>query len=447
MRFVVIGADAAGMSAASRARRNTPDMDVAVLEKTGDVSYSACGMPYNIGDPARDIDDLVVRRAEVFREKQGIDLMTGHTVTGIDPAARIVSGHTDKGKSFERSYDKLLVATGAVPVMPDIPGIDRGGVMSLKNLADGRRIKAFLAQQSVRRVVIFGMGYIALEMCEALYGQGIDVAMVKPRNRFLPAMAPEMAQVVRDEIEGRGVGVHAGYGAERIEAVEGGLSVACSSGLSLTADMILVAMGVTPASALAADAGLTLGPAGAIAVDERMQTSDAHIFAAGDCADAIHVVTGRKTWIPLALRANRAGWAVADNVCGKAMALDGVAGTAVFRVFDLQVARTGLNTTEAADAGFDPASVLIKTRSRAHAHPGAGTIWVEMVGDRHSGRLLGVQMVGKEGAAHRINAPAVALHNRMTVDRFAQTDLAYAPPFGPTWDPLLVAANQLLKKL
>ncbi len=219
------------------------------------------------------------------------------------------------------------------------------------------------------------------------------------------------------------------------------------SDLALEADMVLVAIGIKPNSELATQAGLDLGVKNAIAVNKKLQTSNENIYAAGDCADAYHVVIGKKTWIPLALRANRAGWAAADNVCGKLIELPGIAGTAVFKVFDLEVARTGLTVNEAKHFGFDPVEVTIKTRSRAHAHPGASKIHVHMVGDTKTGRLLGIQMVGKEGVAHRINAPAVALHNQMTVEAYCQTDLAYAPPFGPTWDPTLTAANQLLKRI
>jgi NADPH-dependent 2,4-dienoyl-CoA reductase/sulfur reductase-like enzyme len=211
--------------------------------------------------------------------------------------------------------------------------------------------------------------------------------------------------------------------------------------------MVLAAIGVAPNSEMAAAAGLDLGPGRAIAVDRGMQSSVPGIYAAGDCADAFHVVTGQRVYIPLALRANRAGWAAADNACGGSTELEGIAGTAVFKVFRLEVARTGLTVDEAAAAGFDPVSVVVTTSSRAHAHPGAGKIHVHLVGDRGSGRLLGAQMVGTEGAAHRINAAAVALHAKMTVAGFAQTDLSYAPPFGPVWDPLLTAANQLVKKL
>ncbi|MEN8781059.1 MAG: FAD-dependent oxidoreductase [Desulfobacterales bacterium] len=389
---------------------------------------------------------MVVRRAEVFRDKQGINLFTGHPVAHIDRSAKVVGGKTLEGKPFEAPYDKLLIATGANPVLPEIPGIDLPGVMRLKTLEDGRRIKAMIAAKKIEKVVILGMGYIALEMCEALRALDLEVAMVKPGPRFLPWLREELAERVREEVTTRGVAVHAGHRVERIETVGDGLQVVCE-GLTLESEMVLVGIGVTPNSDLAGAAGVALGVSGSVAVDRRLQTSDPDIYAAGDCADAYHVVTGRKTWIPLALRANRAGWAVADNVCGQAVELPGVAGTAVFRVFDMEVARTGLTPQEAEKEGFEPAEKMIKTSSRAHAHPGSSPIYVSLVGDKKTGRLLGAQMVGREGVAHRINAPAVALHARMTVEDFSQTDLSYAPPFGPTWDPCLTAANQLLKVL
>ncbi len=447
MKFVIIGGDAAGMSAASRAKRSQPEMDVVVLEKTRDVSYSACGMPYNIADAGRAMDDLVVRKAEVFRRKQDIDLRTGHLVKKIDAADRTVSGTVQEtGETFSFSYDRLLIATGGRPIIPDLPGFDLPGVLALKSLADGKAIKDYLQAHTVKKVVIIGMGYIGLEMAEALRGRGIDVAMVKPGPDLLPWMPRDMAGVVQEELETNAVSLFAGQAVEKIETTGDRLNVVCSQE-TLVADMVLVAIGIHPNSELAGDVGLELGPEGAIAVNDGLQTSDGTIYAAGDCADAIHVVTGQKTWIPLALRANRAGWAVADNVCGKAAALDGVAGTAVFKVFGLEVARSGLTEKEAREARFEATAVTIKSRSRAHAHPGSQTIWVHLVGDRNSGRLLGAQMVGPEGVAHRINAVAVALHAKMSVATFAQTDLAYAPPFGPVWDPLLTAANQLMKKL
>jgi CoA-dependent NAD(P)H sulfur oxidoreductase len=446
MQFLVIGGDAAGMSAASRAKRHQPDLNVTVLEKTADVSYSACGMPYNIADPDRSIEDLVVRRAEVFREKQGIELQTGVEATSIDPAEKTVHTRNAQGQTGTFSFDNLLIATGATPITPTIPGIDLPGVMVLKSLAHGRAVKQFIDQWAVKKTVIIGMGYIALEMCEALRERGIAVDMVKPRDIFLPWMEERLAEQVKAEVVSNGVGVYSGHSVEKIEKANGRLAVVCPE-LTLEADLVLVAIGITPASDLAAAAGLQTSVADAIAVDARQRTSEKNIFAAGDCADAFHVVTGQRTWIPLALRANRAGWAVADNVCGIDRRLAGVVGSAVFKVFHLQVARTGLNEAEARKAGLEPAAVVIKSRSRAHAHPGASDIWVHMVGDRGSGRLLGVQMVGHDGVAHRLHAPAVALHAHMSVEQFSQMDFAYAPPFGPTWDPMLTAANQLLKKL
>jgi NADPH-dependent 2,4-dienoyl-CoA reductase/sulfur reductase-like enzyme len=446
MHFVIIGADAAGMSAASRARRTLPDMEITVLEKTGDVSYSACGMPYNIGDKDRKIEELVVRPARVFREKQAINLLTGHCAEHINVEAKTVSGTDAQGTEFSKVYDKLLIATGAAPIIPDLPGFDLPGVMPLKTLEHGRQIKAFIKTHAVQKAAIIGMGYIALEMCEALRNLGIAVDMVKPRRALLPWMPTEMSDIVKKELVSKGASLYAGHVVQRIEPAGNKLTVVCKD-LNLETDLVIVAIGVTPNSQIAGEAGLTLGPEKAIAVDRGLQTSNPHIFAAGDCADAIHVVSNQKTWIPLALRANRAGWAVADNICDKKTLLEGIAGTAVFKVFDLQVARTGLTVSEALKSGFTPVDILVTTRSRAHAHPGSTPIKVHMVGDKPSGRLVGVQMLGREGVAQRINGPAVALHAKMTVEQFSQTDLAYAPPFGPTWDPMLTAANQLLKKM
>ncbi len=446
MKFLIIGGDAAGMSAASRAKRKKTDMEVTVLEQTMDVSYSACGMPYNIADPDRDMEKLVVRKAEVFIEKNKINLLTGHKAEKIDPINKLVTGIDINNNQFSLPYDKLLIATGASPIIPEIPGFNLPEVMALKSLEHGKKIKAFIEQKNIKKAVILGMGYIGLEMCEALTKRSVKVDMIKPRPVFLPWMTPELADVIKNELEANNINLFLGHKIERIEPDKKGLSIKCDD-FSIDADLVIVAIGVTPNSDIAIDAGIKTGISNAISVDSTLLTSDKDIYAAGDCADAIHVVTKKKCWIPLALRANRAGWAVADNVCGLETKLKGVAGTAVFKVFSLEVARTGLSTKEALDAGFDPAEISIKTRSRAHGQPGSKTIYVSMTGDKKTGQLLGVQMVGKEGVAHRINAAAVALHSNMTVKDFSETDLAYAPPFGPVWDPLLTAANQLIKKL
>ncbi len=447
MKLVVIGGDAAGMSAASRFKRNESDSEVIVLERTFDVSYSACGMPYNISDPDREIDDLVVRKAQVFKEKQGIDLRTGHLVEKIDRGKKIVSGHDVDGNGFIISFDKLLIATGASSIVPDLPGFDLDGVMALKSLEDGRKIKKFIQSNKVTKALIIGMGYIALEMCEALRSRDIEVLMVKPRAGFLPWMHSNLSNIVQDEVIKNGVGLYPGNEISRIEKTGASLLNVVCKDINFECQMVLVAIGVKPNSGLAVASGLELGPKNTISVDNAMLTSDNNIYAAGDCADAYHVVTGEKTWIPLALRANRAGWAVADNMTGKDVKLEGVVGTSVFKVFDLQVARTGLGVGEAKEKGFDPVEVAIESRSRAHSHPGNTTIHVQMVGDKKSGRILGAQMVGYEGVAHRINAVALALHQKMSVESYSQCDFAYAPPFGPVWDPTLTATNQLLKKM
>ncbi len=403
-------------------------------------------MPYNVADATRDMDDLIVRTAHAFKEKQGIDVRIEHRAEAIDPARKTVTGRTSAGEPFQLPYDKFLIATGARPVIPDLPGVNSPGVMALKNLEDGRKIKTFIRDRNVKKAVILGMGYIAFEMCEAFRARGIDVEMIKPRPVFIPWMNEQLASIVKKELEANQVKVHLGQPIERIEKNAKGLRVICPR-LQIDGDMVLVAVGVRPNSELAENAGLASGPGKSIAVDRMLRTSNADIYAAGDCADAYHVVTGQKTWIPLALRANRAGWAVADNVLGGKVELQGVAGTAVFKVFDLEVARAGLSVEEARKAGFEPAEVVIQSRTRAYNHPGSSVIIVQLVGDKKTGRLLGAQMVGKEGAAHRINAPAVALHAKMSVEEFGQSDLAYAPPFGPSWDPLLTAANQLVKAL
>lgn len=444
MKFLIIGGDAAGMSAASRAKRNQPALEVTVFEQSQDVSYSACGMPYNIADPDRKINDLVVRSAQTFKEKQNIDVKLGHRVTSIYPKTKTIAGENLAGDDFCFAYDKLLIATGASPIIPDLPGFELPEVKSLKSLEDGRNIKEKI--QKARKVIIMGMGYVGLEMAEALRARKIEVDMIKNRPRLLPWLSPASAEVVEKELLAHGVGLYPGHEVKSIEKKKSGLVVVCED-LMLEGDMVLVAIGLRPNSQLAENAGLALGPSRSIAVDRMMKTSDHNIYAAGDCADAFHVVSKQRVWTPLALRANRSGWAVADNIAGLNTGLQGIAGTAVFKVFDLEVARTGLTANEARDAGFHPDEITITAPSRAHAHPGSSQIHVTMTGDRLSGRLLGVQLVGREGVAHRIDAPAVALHNRMTVEAFYQTDLAYAPPFGPVWDPMLTAANQLLKKL
>ena len=329
MRFVIIGGDAAGMSAASRVRRRNPDFEIVVLEQTRDVSYSACGMPYNLANPNREMEDLVVRQAHVFRSKQGIDLRLEHRVEKLDPKTRKVMGTGPDGLDFELNYDRLLLATGAKPIIPDLAGMDLPGITPLKNLEDGRRIKNLVAR-GAKKAVILGMGYVGLECAEALRERGVEVEMIKPGPDFLPWLDRDLASEVETEVLENGVKLNCG---QSITGIEPGLKLLISGKDPVQTDMVLVAVGVVPRSGLAKKAHLEMGPSESIAVDRALYTSDPNILAAGDCADAYHVVTGKKTWIPLALRANRAGWAAADNAEKPSVFLPGVARNSGFQGF------------------------------------------------------------------------------------------------------------------
>ncbi len=446
MTFVIIGGDAAGMSAASKSKRNDPTIEVIVLEKTTDVSYLISGLSYNIADPHRKVDDLVVRPIQEFKDKLGIDVRLDHKVERIDRINKKVKGRSAAGREFELAYDKLLIASGARARRLSVPGIDPPRVVTLRSLEDGRRLKQLISSRIPKRSVIVGAGYIGLEMADAFYRRDVSVEIFDIESRLLPWMPSEMARIVQMEMESKGVKFHLESRLLKVEKKENKLCATFTTGTA-RADILLIAIGILPNSEIAAQAGLVLGARDAISVDTTMCASDPDIFAAGDCADMVHVVTGQKVLIPLGLIANRGGWAVGDNVTGKYTAVPGIVGTAVFEVFNMEVARTGLSFSEAQEAGFDAVETHIHSHSRALAYPGIQDIYVHLVADRSSDRLLGANVVGREGAAHRINSVATALHAKMGVREFYQCDMAYAPPFGPVWDPLLIAANQLIKKM
>jgi CoA-dependent NAD(P)H sulfur oxidoreductase len=445
MKFVIIGGDAAGMSAASRARRRYKDLEIIVLEKSTDVSYSACGMPYNLADPSRSMDDLMVRSPAQFIEN-GIDLRLNHLVEKIDRKNKKVSGRIGTHDAFSVEYDKLLIATGAKARQLTIPGINSPGIFHLRSLEDGRRIKHYMQANSVKSALIIGSGYIGLEVAEALHERSIKVTLMDIRTEFMPWMPHEMSLLVENELKSKNVDVILGEEACDIQQTNGQLKINTRRA-DFPVDMVLVGIGIEPCSALAVEAGLQLGPFKSIAIDEFLHTSDPDIFAAGDCADAFHVITKKRVWIPLALRANRTGWTVADNLLEDKVTIPGILGTSVFKVMDYEVARTGLSLGEAEQSDYQADELFIQSRSRAHTHPGNQDIFVHLVADRRTHKLLGANIVGKEGAAHRIDALAVALHSGMTVKEFSECDLAYAPPFSPVWDPMLTAAIQLEKKL
>lgn len=443
MKVVIIGGDAAGMSAASRISRKEPKTEVVVLEATNDVSYSACTMPYSIADPDDDINRLIVRSPEKFRE-MGIDLRLGHYVDKIDRDKKEVCGRDFQDNDFTITYDKLFIATGTRPFMPPIKGLELRGVLPLKSLEDGRQIDKYLEEKSVKNAVIIGMGYIGLEMCEALHKRSVDVTMLEAAPVLIPWLNTTLADPIKKELLEKDIKYHTNTLVTEIEK-KGDKLIVKTKDQQFETDMVIASLGVAPNSEIAMEAGLTLGPAKAIVINEFMETSDPDIYTAGDCATAKHIVLGEDVWIPLALTANRGGRIAADNIMGKKEKFPGILGTAVFKVFDYEVARTGLTFEEAKKAGFDVVEKIVKTRSKAHTYQNAQKVYINIIGDKKTGKLLGLFMVSKEGVARRINSGAVALHMGMKVADLAQVDMAYAPPFSPVWDPVLLAAGELAK--
>jgi NADPH-dependent 2,4-dienoyl-CoA reductase/sulfur reductase-like enzyme len=439
--FVVIGGDAAGMSAASKAKRDNPELDVVVFEKGEWVSYAACGMPYFVKGDVESLDDLVKVTPESFREERDVDLRTGHEVVGIDPEHRTVTVD-DGDETFEQPYADLLVATGASAIVPPFDGMGLDGVFTIHDMDEAGAIDAFVADHDPETAAIVGGGYVGIEMAEALAARDVDVHLYEMLPHVLQPFGAAVAARVEDHLVDQGVELHldtavSGFsGEDVVEAVHLDDEVT-------PVDVAVVGVGVEPNVDLAVDAGIETGPTGAIATDEYGRTNHDHVYAAGDCAEARHVVTGEPDHVPLALTANRAGRAIGQTVTGTPTSVGDVAGTAIVKAFELGAARTGiLDEERARDAGFDPVSVTISAPTRAHYYPGGAELTVTLLADSDSGRLLGGSVVGGEGAK-RIDTVATALHAEMTASELQYADLAYAPPFGPVWDPVLTAAKVL----
>ncbi len=446
-RIIIVGGVAAGMSAASQARRRKPDATVTVFERGPYISYGACGMPYNIEDPGRSIDDLVVLSPEKARKDRGIDLRLRHEVTAIDPGARTVTVRDlEAGSEWTESWDALVIATGASAVRLPFPGFDLPGVTVLRELTDGARVKELLAA-GARKAVIVGGGYIGMEMAHVLTARGLAVTVLEKLPEILPGWGTETIGLVRRELEENGVEVRTGVAVTGAEAgSDGRVARVTTDQGPVDADLVLVAVGARPNVRLAAEAGLRIGDTGAIWVNQYQQTSADGIWAAGDCAEAYHRVLRRNAWIPLGTTANKQGRIAGANTVGAGQRFAGIVGTSGFRVFDLEVARSGLGLEQAKSEGFEPVSVTISQRSRAHGYPGAVPIQVTLIADGPTGVLLGGELAGREGAALRSNVLAAALASHMTVADVQGLDLVYAPPFAAVWDPILVAANVLSKK-
>lgn len=447
-RLVVIGGVAAGMSAASRARRLNPKIEIMVFEKSGFVSYGSCGLPYFVSDVIKAPENLVVYDAKFFKEKRNIDVYLHHEVLKIFPAKRIVLvKDLEKDKEFEVGYDKLVIATGARAVKPNIKGIDLNGIFTIRFLEDGIAIKNFIRENSPKKALIIGAGYIGMEMAEALVSLGIDVTIVEVMPNILGSMDDEINEVVEAELQKNGVKLLKSTSV--VEFVGDGFvrKAILNNGSSLDVDLVIVGAGIKPNSEIARDAGIEIGRSGAIAVNQRMETNIPGVFAAGDCAEAFHLVLGRPVYIPLGTTANKQGKVAGENAVGGNAIFKGIVGTAVFKVFELEVARTGISEKQAKEEGIDYVSTVIEHSSRAHYYPGGSKIRVKLIAERKTGRLLGAEMVGRDGVAKRIDVFATALHARMSIDEIAGLDLSYAPPFAPVWDPILIAANDIEKKL
>ncbi|MDD3655993.1 MAG: FAD-dependent oxidoreductase [Atribacterota bacterium] len=451
-RFIVIGGDAAGMSAASKARRENAELEIIVLEKGGWASYAACGLPYYLKGNVKNIEDLIAIQPEIFRKERNIDLRLNHEVTRINPEKKIIVAQSPQGE-IELTYHKLLISTGAKAVKPKIKGIDSHGVFFLRDITSAIKIKEYLAERAPKSVLIVGGGYIGLEMAEAFYSLGMSVQIVELLPHLLNSFGLDIAEVVEKYIKNY-VRLHLGRRVNSIREIDTGkLSVYVSAEQDkqqedIDTEMLLIATGIVPEVTLAREAGIKLGPRGAIVTDEFGETNTPDIYAAGDCAEVKSIVTNQNTYIPLALTANRNGRAVGSTIGGKKTRLSPIAGTAVVKVFQLEVATTGLMDIEVAQKyGFNPIKITIDSRSRAGYCPGSKPIKISLMADSNTKKVLGCSMVGEEGVAKRIDIVATALYSRLTVEQLENLDLAYAPPFSPVWDPVLTAAKVLNEKL
>ena len=442
-RLVVIGGGAAGMSAASAARRTAPDLDVVVCESGGFAAYGMCGIPYYLGGVVAEAEHLLAYPPEEFRENRGIDLRL-HTRAGlIDPASRQVF-LSQRDTEDVLGYDTLVVATGADPVRPPAPGLGHDRVFTIRSLDEAIRLRRLLDSGVVRRALVIGAGYIGLETAEGLTSVGAEVDVIEALPQVLAGFDEPVADVVAAELT-RHVRLRLGC---RLDAVgdgdgDGGVT-ALVSGSEEPVDLVILATGVRPAGGLLIDAGARHLPDGSVVVDSGMRTSLPGVFAAGDCVALPHLVLGRPAWVPLGPAANKTGRVAGTVAAGGTSAFAGVVGTAVMKVFDLEVARTGLSLAEARADGLDAVATDVTSRSRAKYYPGSSPVHVRLV-HAPGGRLLGAQITGREGAAKRIDVLATALHAGLTVGDLAALDLSYAPPYAPVYDPVLLAANQAVR--
>ncbi|MFE5038815.1 FAD-dependent oxidoreductase [Streptomyces sp. NPDC056683] len=450
-RLVVIGGDAAGMSAASQARRlRGPDeLEIVAFERGHFTSYSACGIPYWVGGDVGERDELIARSPEEHRAR-AIDLRMRTEVTEIDVAGkRVRARDVDSGAESWTPYDKLVIGTGARPIRPDMPGADAPGVHGVQTLDDGQAFLDTLARTRGRRAVVVGAGYIGVEMAEALINRGYEVTVVNRGSEPMSTLDPDMGRLVHEAMEGLGITmVNDTEVTKVLTGQDGRVRAVATEDAEYQADVVILGIGVRPETGLAQAAGLPVGQHGGLLTDLAMRVrGHEDIWAGGDCVEVLNLVSGQEQYIPLGTHANKHGQVIGTNVGGGYATFPGVVGTAVSKVCDLEIARTGLREKDALRVGLRFEAVTIESTSRAGYYPGASPMTVKMLAERRTGRLLGVQIVGREGAGKRVDIAAVALTANMTVEQMTALDLGYAPPFSPVWDPVLVAARKATAKV
>ena len=448
-KLIVIGGTAAGLSAASKAKRMKPDMEIQVFEKTGYISYGACGLPYFVGGMIEEPDDLVSLTVDQVTNKRGIPTFIHHEVTRIDREKKTVTVvNLDNQEERELPYDKLVIATGARPIKPNIPGIDAEEIYYLRTVEDGILLKERVISQGKKKAAIVGGGFIGLEVAEEMTQCGVEVHLYEMMPRLLPFLESSFSDQVTKTLLDHGVHVHTGVSVDEILACDGRVSgVKSSDGQTTDVDFVLMSIGVVPNGELAAAAGLEMGLKGGIVVDDSQQTSDPCIWACGDCVQMKNRITGEAAYVPLGTTANKQGRIAGTNAAGGHDTFPGVLGSMVTKVFDLYIAATGLSAAQAEKAGYDAAVTTITKGDKASYYPGSRDNQLCLIFDKKDGRLLGAQGIGSESVAGRINVFVAAITCGMTVSEINELDLVYAPPVAPVYDPILIAASQAMKKV
>lgn len=446
-RLLVIGGVAAGPKAAAKARRCDPEMEIILFQEEDEISYAGCGLPYYVSGVIEKRDELISRTPGKFAQ-DGIRILKRRRIEKIDPENRVVSGRNIKsGEIFSEHFDRLVIATGAQPIRPKIAGIDLGNVFYLRSIFDADAMSRHIRAESIRDVVIAGGGYIGLEMAESLVRLGKRVTIVELAPQILTLFDEDFAGVLHQHLEGKGVQVFTSEGIKTLKGKRGRVTHVQTALREIEADAVLLSLGIRPQVELAKKAGLRIGETGAVWVNEKMETSAEGIYAAGDCAETTHLLTGKKTWIPLGSVANKQGRVVGTNVCGGNATFPGVMGTTIFKTFDLNVAKTGLNMKEAEKEGFHPVQAIVRGYGQAHYYPQERESVLKVIAEKETGRILGAQAIGDGPSDKFIDTVAMALHAKMTCLDLGSVDLAYAPPYSPVLSPVIVAANVLMNKL